>query len=137
MYWRCAAVLPIRLNNASTEASAAFKNADVYIERYMQRPRHIEIQVLADEHGNCVFLGERECSIQRRHQKVIEESPSPINDALLRQKMGECAVRVAKSGTGAAKNACVFDWRCGSRTAINWPGYAEKPEPAGGTRGGP
>src|SRR4030095_8268241 len=61
------------------------------------RPRHIEIQVFSDEHGNHVYLGERECSIQRRHQKVIEEAPSPINSAELRQKMGECAVLVAKA----------------------------------------
>lgn len=85
------------LETASTEAAAAFKNADVYIERYMQRPRHIEIQVLADEHGNCVFLGERECSIQRRHQKLLEEAPAPMMTPELRQQMGDTAVAACKS----------------------------------------
>jgi acetyl-CoA carboxylase, biotin carboxylase subunit len=85
------------LETASTEASAAFKNADVYIERYMQRPRHIEIQVLADEHGNCVFLGERECSIQRRHQKLLEEAPAPMMTPELRQQMGDTAVAACKA----------------------------------------
>ncbi|HEY5838198.1 MAG TPA: acetyl-CoA carboxylase biotin carboxylase subunit [Pyrinomonadaceae bacterium] len=85
------------LETASTEAAAAFKNADVYIERYMQRPRHIEIQVLADEHGNCVFLGERECSIQRRHQKLLEEAPAPMMTPELRQQMGDTAVAACKA----------------------------------------
>jgi acetyl-CoA carboxylase biotin carboxylase subunit len=85
------------LETASTEAAAAFKNGDVYIERYVERPRHIEIQVMADEHGNCVYLGERECSIQRRHQKLLEESPSPAMTPELRQRMGEAAVAASKS----------------------------------------
>jgi acetyl-CoA carboxylase, biotin carboxylase subunit len=85
------------LETASTEAAAAFKNGDVYIERYVERPRHIEIQVMADEHGECVYLGERECSIQRRHQKLLEESPSPVMTPKLRQQMGETAVQAAKS----------------------------------------
>src|SRR5204863_2701619 len=85
------------LETASTEAAAAFKNGDVYIERYVERPRHIEIQVMADEHGNCVYLGERECSIQRRHQKLLEESPSPVMTPALRQQMGEAAVNAAKA----------------------------------------
>ena len=82
---------------AQTEAHAAFSNADVYIEKYILQPRHIEIQLLADEKGNIVYLGERECSIQRRHQKLIEEAPSPIVDDRLRKEMGEMAVAVAKS----------------------------------------
>ena len=85
------------LETASTEAAAAFKNGDVYIERFVERPRHIEIQVLADEHGNCTYLGERECSIQRRHQKLLEESPSPVMTPELRQQMGETAVAACKS----------------------------------------
>ena len=82
---------------AQSEALAAFGNSEIYLEKVVERPRHIEIQVFADNHGNCVHLGERECSIQRRHQKVIEECPSPINDAELRNRMGEAAVRIARA----------------------------------------
>ena len=85
--------LAAQLEMASTEALAAFKNGSVYIERYIERPRHIEIQVLADEHGNCVHLGERECSIQRRHQKLLEEAPSPVITHEQREKMGAVAVK--------------------------------------------
>jgi acetyl-CoA carboxylase biotin carboxylase subunit len=84
------------LETASNEASAAFKNGDVYIERYLERPRHIEIQVLADEHGDCIHLGERECTIQRRHQKLLEEAPSPVLSQELREKMGAAAVAACK-----------------------------------------
>ncbi|HEY6190328.1 MAG TPA: acetyl-CoA carboxylase biotin carboxylase subunit [Pyrinomonadaceae bacterium] len=84
------------LETASNEAAAAFKNGDVYIERYIERPRHIEIQVLADEHGNCIHLGERECTIQRRHQKLLEEAPSPVLSQDLRTKMGDAAVAACK-----------------------------------------
>src|SRR5207237_2497932 len=89
--------LGLALETASTEAAAAFKNGDVYIERFVEHPRHIEIQVLADEHGECVHLGERECSIQRRHQKLLEESPSPVMTPELRQQMGEAAVAACKA----------------------------------------
>ncbi len=82
---------------AQTEALAAFSNADVYIEKYILQPRHIEIQIMADEKGNTVYLGERECSIQRRHQKLIEEAPSVIVDEGLRKQMGEMAVAIAKT----------------------------------------
>ncbi len=82
---------------AQSEAIASFGDGSVYVEKAIVRPRHIEIQIFSDKHGNHVHLGERECSIQRRHQKVIEECPSPINDADLRQRMGECAVKVAKA----------------------------------------
>ena len=85
------------LETASNEAAASFKNGDVYIERFVERPRHIEIQVLADEHGECVHLGERECSIQRRHQKLLEEAPSPVMTPELRQEMGEVAVNACKA----------------------------------------
>ncbi len=84
------------LETASTEAAAAFKNGDVYIERYIERPRHIEIQVLADEYGECIHLGERECTIQRRHQKLLEEAPSPALTPELRREMGDAAVAACK-----------------------------------------
>ncbi len=93
---RTAAELGTALQTASNEAAAAFKNGDVYIERFLERPRHIEIQVLADEYGNCVHLGERDCSIQRRHQKLLEEAPSPMLSAELREKMGTAAVEACK-----------------------------------------
>ncbi len=88
--------LASNLELAQTEALAAFKNPTVYIERYIERPRHIEIQVLADEHGNCVHLGERECTIQRRHQKLLEEAPSPVLTIEQREKMGAVAVKACK-----------------------------------------
>jgi acetyl-CoA carboxylase biotin carboxylase subunit len=82
---------------AQAEALSAFGNQEIYLEKVVERPRHIEIQVFADQHGNVVHLGERECSIQRRHQKVIEECPSPINDSSLRQRMGQAAIKIAKA----------------------------------------
>ena len=83
--------------SAQSEALTAFGDGRVYLEKYLDHPRHIEFQILADEHGNTIHLGERECSIQRRHQKVIEESPSTIVDDDLRKKMGEIAVVAARS----------------------------------------
>lgn len=85
------------LELASAEANAAFKNPTLYIEKYLHEPRHIEIQVLADNYGNIIHLGERECSIQYRHQKLIEESPSPFVNHKLRAKMGEAAIKAAKA----------------------------------------
>src|SRR5215203_5692271 len=82
---------------AQTEAAAAFGDSSLYLEKAVERPRHIEIQIFGDAHGNVVHLGERECSIQRRHQKVIEECPSPINDPDLRQQMGEAAVKIGRA----------------------------------------
>src|SRR6201987_1162428 len=87
------------LEGAQSEAQRAFGDSEVYIEKAIINPRHIEMQGLADEHGNTVYLGERECSIQRRHQKVLEESPSPIVDPDMRRRMGEVAVRVAQTAS--------------------------------------
>jgi acetyl-CoA carboxylase biotin carboxylase subunit len=85
---RSAEELPHLFNAAHSEAASAFGNGDLYMEKFVERPRHIEFQVLADEHGNVVSLGERDCSIQRRHQKLIEESPSPAVSAELRARIG-------------------------------------------------
>jgi len=84
--------------DASSEALNAFGDARLYLEKYLERPRHIEIQILADAHGRVVSLGERECSVQRRHQKVIEEAPSLVITPDLRKKMGDAAVRLARAG---------------------------------------
>jgi len=89
--------LPSALTGAQSEALRSFGNGEVYIEKLIVDPRHIEIQVLGDEHGNIVYLGERECSVQRRHQKVIEEAPSAVVDNTLRQAMGETAVALARN----------------------------------------
>jgi len=82
---------------AQNEAGAAFGNPDVYVEKYVERPRHVEIQIIGDKHGNVIHLGERDCSIQRRHQKLIEEAPSPSLPIEVRKQMGEAAVRLAKA----------------------------------------
>src|SRR5580698_11408435 len=89
--------LTLALASAQSEAERAFGDREVYLEKAIINPRHIEMQVLADEHGNTVYLGERECSIQRRHQKVLEEAPSPVVDPEMRRRMGEVAVRVAQA----------------------------------------
>ena len=89
--------LQAALEAAQSEAQRSFGDSEVYLEKAIVNPRHIEMQVLADEHGNTVYLGERECSIQRRHQKVLEEAPSPVVDPDMRRRMGEVAVRVAKA----------------------------------------
>jgi geranyl-CoA carboxylase alpha subunit len=85
------------LHSARSEALAGFGNGDLLIERALLRPRHIEVQIMADKHGHCIHLGERDCSVQRRHQKIIEESPSPAVDAALREQLGQAAVALAQS----------------------------------------
>lgn len=84
-------------NMAQNEAEKAFGNKGVYIEKFIEEPRHVEIQILGDQHGNVIHLGERDCTIQRRHQKLIEESPSPIVDEALRTKMGNAAIKAAQA----------------------------------------
>ena len=85
------------LMTCQAEAGASFGNSDVFVEKYVEEPRHIEFQILADKSGHTIHLGERDCTIQRRHQKLIEEAPSPVVDPKLRRKMGELAVRAAKA----------------------------------------
>ena len=94
---RRAEELPSLLAQARGEAASAFGDDTVFLEKYVERPRHIEVQVLADGHGAAIALGERECSIQRRHQKLIEEAPSPAVDAATRQRLGELAVRAMRA----------------------------------------
>jgi acetyl-CoA carboxylase biotin carboxylase subunit len=91
---------------ASDEAASAFGDPSMYLERLVVRPRHVEIQILADQHGNVVHLGERECSVQRRHQKLVEESPSPAVDEALRARMGEVAVRAAQAAGYTNAGTC-------------------------------
>jgi len=85
------------LLTAQAEAEAAFGNSEIYIEKFMEKPRHIEVQIAADNYGNVVYLGERDCSIQRRHQKIIEETPSPAVNNRLRRKLGELSIKGVKS----------------------------------------
>jgi len=85
------------LRTARTEAETAFGNPDVYLEKYIEEPRHIEMQILADKHGDAIYLGERDCSIQRRHQKLIEESPSTFVGPKLRRELGEVSVKAVKA----------------------------------------
>lgn len=92
------AELPAAWRDASSEAMNAFGDPRLFLEKYLDRPRHIEIQIIGDHHGHMIYLGERECSVQRRHQKVIEEAPSAVVDAAMRQRMGEAAVRLAQAG---------------------------------------
>ncbi|MFQ5669265.1 MAG: acetyl-CoA carboxylase biotin carboxylase subunit [Acidobacteriota bacterium] len=93
----CQAELAAAFRAVRSEAESAFGNADLFMERFVERPRHIEVQILADAQGRTIHLGERECSIQRRHQKLVEESPSPAVDGALRARLGEMAVRAAEA----------------------------------------
>ena len=99
---------PRALREAASEAGAAFGNSEVFVEKYVARPRHVEIQVFGDARGRVIHLGERECSVQRRHQKLVEESPSTVVDAALREKMGAVAVRIAKSVGYENAGTCEF-----------------------------
>lgn len=94
---RCVDELEDNMKLCQTEAGNAFGNSGVYVEKYLENPRHIEVQIIADSYGNVVHLGERDCSIQRRHQKLIEEAPSPAIDEKTRQAMGNAAVTAAKA----------------------------------------
>ncbi|HEV2037855.1 MAG TPA: biotin carboxylase N-terminal domain-containing protein, partial [Candidatus Eremiobacteraceae bacterium] len=85
------------LDSAQREALAAFGDSTIFLERYLQSPRHIEVQIIADSHGTCIALGERECSIQRRYQKILEESPSPVVGAELRARLEEAAVAISRA----------------------------------------
>ena len=96
------------VETAQREARGAFGSESVYLEKFVEGPHHIEIQVFADAHGNCVYIGERECSVQRRHQKVVEESPSPFIDADMRRRMGEVAVAAARACGYVGAGTCEF-----------------------------
>lgn len=100
---------------AQKESQMAFGDNTMYIEHFVQRPRHIEFQILADKYGNVIHLGERDCSIQRNHQKMIEESPSPALDENLREKMGEAAVKAARLLIMKMRGQSNFCWK---RTGI-------------------
>src|SRR6478672_10348465 len=100
--------LPALFQAAQTEAANAFGNGDLYMEKFIEQPRHIEFQVLADQHGNVMSLGERECSIQRRHQKLVEEAPSVAVSSQLRHWMGEAAVRLTRAAGYVNAGTCEF-----------------------------
>ena len=116
-----AADLPAALASARAEALAGFGNADLLIERALLRPRHVEVQVLADAHGHCIHLGERDCSVQRRHQKIVEEAPSPAVDATLRQRLGDAAVALARAAGYVGAGTVEFLIDEGSRFAAGPP----------------
>ena len=98
----------VNLSLCQSEAQSFFGNPDVYAEKYLENPRHIEVQILADQHGNVIHLGERDCSIQRRHQKLLEEAPSPAIDEKTRAEMGAAAVRAAKAINYEGAGTCEF-----------------------------
>ena len=105
---RNAEELPELMNICQQEAQNYFGNPDVYAEKFLENPRHIEVQIIGDRYGNVIHLGERDCSIQRRHQKLIEEAPSPVIDEKTRKEMGEAAVRAAKAINYEGVGTCEF-----------------------------
>ena len=124
------AELDSAFRDAASEAERSFKNPDLYVEKLIERPRHIEIQLMGDRHGHMVHFGERECSIQRRHQKVMEECPSPLVAARpgMREAMGEAAIRVARSA--GYYNAGTVEFLVDARRRLLFPGNEHAP--AGG-----
>ena len=101
------------LGQARAEADAAFGNAGIYLEKFLTHPRHVEVQVLCDHHGNQIHLGERDCTLQRRHQKLVEESPSPALDRNARRAIGEAALRLCKAGGYTNAGTVEFLWEAG------------------------
>lgn len=101
--------LEVNYDIVKQEAKNSFNDDEIYIEKYIKNPRHIEVQIVADEHGNIVHLGERDCSIQRKHQKIIEETPSTIIDEKMRSKLGNVAIKAAKvAGYTSVRNSRIF-----------------------------
>ncbi len=100
--------LAAALQTARNEAEAAFKNASVYIEKFIDRPRHVEVQILADAHGHIVYCWDRDCTLQRRHQKLVEESPAPTLPLQVRTQLGEAAVRLARAAGYVNAGTCEF-----------------------------
>jgi geranyl-CoA carboxylase alpha subunit len=115
------------LHSARSEARSAFGSAELLIERALLEPRHVEVQIFADQHGHCIHLGERDCSVQRRHQKIIEESPSPAVDAALRERMGRCAVELALAAGYVGAGTVEFLLEAGDLSAAGPPQGAKTP----------
>ncbi|MDP3167126.1 MAG: biotin carboxylase N-terminal domain-containing protein [Hydrogenophaga sp.] len=120
------------LKGARSEALAGFANGDLLIERALLRPRHVEVQVFADTHGHCVHLGERDCSVQRRHQKIIEEAPSPAVSPELREELGRCAVALAQAAGYVGAGTVVVLVEGARHSDVSPPGSPEAKQPRRG-----